>query len=220
MIGPAAWLDPILADAHVALVTHPDAADARAYLASRAVSPNLIRRYRIGFGLASLGHPCTPSFLHFANRHWAGCLVFPITSVLGHVVGVQTRPVTRKNYQVFAAIPKDLYPLAFGLAQAMETIWQTRRVVIVEGVFDLLAVADLAPEVIAILTARVPQVTQRFLARWATQVVALLDMDRAGRAGVARLAGPYVLSAPSYPAHDVADLKQAPHGFDLRRLLQ
>lgn len=221
MTAPAPWLTALVEDAYTALCSHPDAADARAYLASRSVTPNLIRRYRMGFGLATID-TCTASFAHFAGRHWAGHLVFPLTSVLGDVVGVQTRPVSKKDYQIFSAVPRDLYPLAFGLREAIPAIWQSRRVVLVEGAFDLCAVADMVPDAIAILTARVPQATQRFLRRWADHVVALLDMDAVGRAGAARLLAsqpPYLLSIPAYPAHDVADLRQLRPDFDLQKLL-
>jgi hypothetical protein len=221
--SPAPWLDPILDEAHEALCTRPDAEEARVYLASRGVTLAQLGRYRVGFGLsAPTITTCSASFVHFASHHWSGHLIFPLTTVLGDAIGVQTRPISKKDYQIYSAVPRDLYPLVFGLAQAIDAIWASRRVVLVEGAFDLFAVGDVAPDALAMLTARVPQATQRFLRRWADHVVALLDMDEAGRAGAARLLAtkpPYFLSAPAYPAHDLADLRQLRPEFDLKRLL-
>lgn len=166
--------------------------------------------YQIGYASPSIEiGTCTAAFAAWYPRGWFERLVFPLTAPLGAVLGVQTRALDTKSYMQFYAYPTEVFPYLFGVTAALPHIWRTKQIVIVEGVFDYLAVKDLAPNAVAVLTAGVPQACRRFFRRYVKRVTALLDMDEAGRTGAERLAtdpdAGYVVTAPRYPAHDPAD---------------
>lgn len=221
----AAWLEQIVADAHAALVNDPRAEPARAYLAARGVSPAFLVEHRLGFVFSDQPiAECSESFKEF---NWAlpDRIVFPLTSVTGQVIGIQTKPLEPKGYQLFYAYPRNLYPYMFGTAQAIEAIWARRSVVIVEGVFDYVAVRQVTPNVVAVMTAGVPQACRHFFRRYVKRVIALLDMDAPGRDGAFSLAvrqasTHYSVSMPEYSAHDPGDLWKAGKLDELRRCVQ
>lgn len=214
------WFQELLNRAHTAL-ENPESADARAYLLSRGVTPALSEKYLIGYSYppaAAVTH-CSKEFMDWYGKYWYQRLVFPLTSLFGRSVGLVTRPLPRgdekRNYQQFYHESAEVYPMVFGLHQAAEEIWRTEQVVIVEGVFDCLALAPYVPNTIAILTAHVPATVKKFFTRYVKRVWAALDMDAAGRMGAYRLAG---LQPPReyWPQGWTPGPVQAPDGYQVR----
>src|SRR5690606_5361640 len=109
--------------------------------------------------------------------------IFPLTSSLGDVRGVQFRYVDRerKGYTDYIENVGRYEFVTFGLSQALPHIWETGEVWIVEGVFDLFPVQRVFPNVFPSLTARVTETSVRFLRRLVKRVYLLYDMDGPGR---------------------------------------
>ncbi len=190
------WFDDLLGRTHEYLLTHPDAAQARAYLETRGVHEDIIRSHQIGWSAADIEiGACSKTFADWFPRYWFLRLVFPIKNALGQPIGLITRPLPspdpgqKRTYQQFYLYADDRFPYLYGLDHAIQTVWQTRQVVICEGVFDYLALRTVAPNTVAILTAGVPNAARRFFKRYVRRVWAVLDMDNAGRFGAYRLAG-------------------------------
>lgn len=190
------WLDDLLGRTHDYLLTHPDAARARAYLESRGVNEDVWRSHGMGWSAPALDiGTCSKEFADWFPKYWFSRLVFPIRNALGAPIGLVTRPLPnpdmeqKRTYQQFYLYADDRYPYLYGLDQAIAEIWRTRQVVIVEGVFDYLAIRTVTPNAVAILTAGVPNAARRFFRRYVKRVWAVLDMDAAGRFGCYRLAG-------------------------------
>jgi len=68
-----------------------------------------------------------------------------------------------------------------GLPQALEAIWATRAVFLVEGVFDFFVVQRVFPNTLCPLAARIMWTQHRFLERWCRYVVFMFDTDEKGR---------------------------------------
>lgn len=201
------WIEALTQASHARLLS-PDGTDARAYLAGRGVTEEEIITFRLGY--AAIPTEASPEFAIWAKKFWYGRLVFPLTSVLGAVIGVQTRALSEKQYQQFYSTHPHVHPYGFGIAQALPEIWRTHQVIVTEGVFDALAVWKTAQNVIATLSAHPTKGMTRFLGRYAVRVIALYDMDDVGRRGAQRLqqwwAEEFQTVAPEYGAHDPADL--------------
>lgn len=213
------WLAAIVTNAQADLPGSP----AVEYLTQRGVSLALAQQYGVGYAdPARAVEAATEAWVRWARRYWTGRLVFPLYDTLGRPIGMQTRLLEEKAYHIFYAHPSDLHPYVFGLPQALPSIWATGYVVLVEGVFDALAVAPHAPCVVATLRAKPTRTLSLFLRRYARSVIALLDMDEPGReGGLAVLNGQqgYTVSLPSYPAHDPSSWVAAGGGAALRKLL-
>jgi DNA primase len=186
------WLDDLVTRTHARLLDLPATDPARAYLASRNVSPELIARFKIGWsGEVTIG-TCSPEFALWANKYWLNRLVFPVTSLTEGCAGLVTRPLPaageKRRYEVFALLKTEVYPVAFGLRESLPEIWERKQVVVTEGIFDALALAPHVPHVIATLMASPPLTLKRFFERYVTEVVAMLDMDDAGRRAAEKLA--------------------------------
>lgn len=173
------------------------------------------------------------AFLAWARRYWVswGGLVFPLFDPLGAPVGLEIRRLPRvvepgrNPYADFQITRQTGVPLAFGFPHAVPAIWETRRVILVEGVFDYFGVRAAGyAGVLANLTAAVASPMRRFLGRHAQVVVSLLDMDPAGRTATQRLTQVgvdegFLVVAPCYPAKDVGTLLQRGDVHVLARML-
>ena len=114
-----------------------------------------------------------------------GCVVFPLTSYSGSLVGIQIRSLVEKDYDTFLLRrrPEGYF---FGAAAAVTSIWARREVFLVEGAPDHLILERLvAPNVLALTTSSPSGAQVRFVRRFASSVNMCLDMDKAGRDGFA-----------------------------------
>lgn len=111
-------------------------------------------------------------------------IVFPLTSYSGVAVGFQIRSLVKKEYDTFA-IRRRPEGYFFGTQAAIDSIWATREVTLVEGGPDHLVWERLiSPNVLALTTSAVNKAQARFLRRFVKTVNLCLDLDLAGRQGV------------------------------------
>lgn len=235
------WLDEVVAQAHQRLLATDPAHPARMYLTQRGVTAQDLLTYRIGYFGEQLNiQRCTPDFWTWVCRYGYERLVFPMTDPFGTPVGIQVRHLGDKGYENFTLKPREIYHPCFGLHVALPAMYQSQRVVLVEGIFDYFAAVKVAPDTLATLTANVSRLTKQWIARYCTMAVALFDMDATGRRGAYRLAGlevpaqwrkpedvtlkkpwtpPYQVLIPSYTEHDPADLLRAGKLEELQRLV-
>lgn len=179
------YLETLVAYAHKQL--SPRVWDA---LGSRGVSDSQISLYRVGYlnkVLPTL-EGAAP-FMAWASQdnRLDDVLVLPLTNALGRVLGVQLRHVdqARKGYMTYIADPRG--PVLFGLGQAIDSIWRTEKVFLVEGGFDLFPVQRVLPYTVATLTARMTNLFARFLKRFVKRVYVGYDLDSTGRDASARI---------------------------------
>lgn len=235
------WLQRIVQDAHQRLLDTPLTHPAHQYLARRGVTPQEIRTYKLGyFGEHFQVYQCSAQFWPWFQRYGWDRLVFPLTDPFGTAIGMQVRHLGDKGYENFTLKPPEVYPPCFGLHVALPAMFDSERVVLVEGIFDYFAAVKVAPDALACLTANVSRVVRRIVQRYCVLAIALLDMDASGRRGAYRLAGlevppewrdpkdvslktppvpPYQVVIPDYTAHDPADLLAAGKVSELRRLV-
>lgn len=215
------WLSQIAADGHAALAHHPDAV---AYYHRRAVTDEDLVSHQLGMLPADYAvTACTKEFADWQRWYLRGRLLFPITATTGDVVGLQTRALTDRKHQMFYGMPRDVYAPAYGFACAADLMYTREQVVVVEGMFDYFAVRRAGVEnVIALMTSHSNKTVNTLLGRYCKRVIALLDMDSAGRDGVSSLCygrPTYDVVAPTYPANDPADLIQVTGGLDYLKAL-
>ncbi len=129
-----------------------------------------------------------PSFMHGAEDPRVYTL--PLTSPDGHIRGIQFRDTdqTVKGYQMYS-LPgaASVFPILFGLAQAMPTIYTSGRLLIVEGAFDLFPVQRVFPGSLSTLTASISTVFRRWVLRLVRQLFVFYDNDRTGNVAFQRL---------------------------------
>jgi len=157
----------------------------REALLSRGVSDDQVADFQIGYLNKYLPGGMPKHFLEWAN--WGEKLddmfVFPLTTTLGEVRGLQFRHVerARSGYTDFLLDRRE--PCMFGLAQAASAMWETGSVYLVEGVFDLLPIQRALPFVTATMTSYTNQQTARLLRRFVKRVWLGYDMDEPGEKG-------------------------------------
>ncbi len=232
------WLDDVVTDAAVRMDALSASHDAKRYLRGRGVSDEWVSSYRLGWFEEPTARQSSPGFWTWLVRNGWNKIVFPLTDPLGAVVGVQLRAPADGRYTDFLLEPRELHLPTFGLHVALPAAWSSRRLVLVEGVFDYFAVRPYAPDVVAILTSAVSLRVRQLIQRYATTVVSLLDMDGPGRRGSYRFAGlpippewaqpgvvqrvppvpPYHVIIPTYSEHDPDDLRKTGKVEELRRL--
>jgi len=118
------------------------------------------------------------------GRKILGCVVFPLTSYSGSVVGFQVRSIAEKSYDTFV-LQRRPEGYFFGSQMNFREIWASKEVVLVEGPGDHLIMERLAtPNVLALTTSGLSKSQMQFVRRFARRVIMCLDMDEAGRRGV------------------------------------
>ena len=120
----------------------------------------------------------------FIGKRLIGNIVFPLTAYTGAVIGFQVRSIIEKSYDTFA-IKRRPEGYFFGTQAAINSIWSTKEVTLVEGGPDHLVWERLiSPNVLALTTSAVGKAQFRFLKRFVKTVNMCLDMDGPGRQGV------------------------------------
>jgi len=220
-----AWLDHIVGEAHETLRLS-SGKTAQLELGKRGVSESDILEHRIGYAGPSLTFTDAPQdFFNWAWKFLHHCLVFPLYSPSGVVIGIQIRSLqedtTSRPYKQFYAYKDNVHPYMFGIPQALPEVFLSKSIIIVEGIFDYFAVRQHNSSVVAVLTSGVPNPCRRFFRRFTNTVICLLDMDAPGRDGAVRLqtsAVGYNVIIPSYSEKDPDELrKRGKHG-ELARL--
>lgn len=183
------WLDVLTAQAHANL-TEP----IREQLYARGVTDEQMAEFKVGYLDRKLPElEGAEDFFRWSHQgqRLDDVLVLPLTTPLGVVQGFQFRHVDRQRKGYLDFIPYKEEPVLFGLGQAMAHAWRTGSIWLVEGAFDLFPLQRHVPEIVATLTARVPENLVRVLRRLVQQVWVGYDADAAGKAATAQFARAY-----------------------------
>jgi len=168
------WIDGLVQHAEQQLDE-----DLRFRLWRRGMTDEQIDFYHVGY-LDEMPEGLPPGFARWAEKHRLNRVwVFPLTNSVGQVKGIQFRPIVRKGYMDYLLEGDEA--VLFGLHQAMPHIWQSNRIWLVEGVFDLCPVQRTYPEVVATLKAGISPDLLRILHRMVDQVWIGYDNDETGR---------------------------------------
>ena len=191
-------------------------------LCGRGVSDAQIELFRIGYlnGNLPVLEDAAP-FLKWAKTQdrLDDVFVLPLTNALGQILGVQFRHVNqdRKGYMTY--IDGHGEPVLFGLGQAIDSIWRTGKIFLVEGGFDLFPIQRVLPYTVATLTARVTTSFARFLKRCVQQVYLGYDLDSTGQSASARIVKKmgrdFDIQVVVYPQARMADGKTAKDPGDI-----
>lgn len=158
-------------------------------LNSRGVSDDQITNFRLGYIDQKL-----PSEVEYPEAFLKWChhgskldkvYVFPITNILNEVRGLQFRHVERTKSGYMDYFESKGEAIHFGLGQAAPHIWEQRKVVLVEGNFDVFPLQRHNPTVISVMTARVSNTLNDWLLRTVDEVYFGFDSDSTGKKGVA-----------------------------------
>lgn len=203
---------------HQLLLNDPRAAQARGYIRRRGFGSEAVRRFRLGYapdgwdalakhfkqqgvdtdqakelGLIRSGKEGRPDYDMFRQR-----LLFPIDDMFGHVVAFGGRVLDDSLPKYINSPESDLYHksrVLYGLFQAKDEMRRQRKVVVVEGYFDHLALVEAGIEhVVATCGTALTTEHGRVLKRYVEQVVLLFDQDKAGQKACFR-AMPILLQA-------------------------
>jgi len=229
------------------LLNHPDAADAREYLASRGIDGPTSEAYRLGWAPRDgewlygflMDKRYSPEFLAesglFSGRspQWAffvDRLMFPVMPDAERVVAFSGRALSDKGPKYKNSPETPLYHKSrelYGLGQARDAIRTSRRVVLCEGNIDVLAChqSGIGEAVAPLGTAFTPE-QARLIRKRADGVVFLFDGDDAGRratmkgAIVAESEGLAVQAAAVPPGLDPAEILQDQGAESLKKIVE
>ena len=203
---------------HQVLLNDPRAAQARGYIRRRGFDSEAVRRFRMGYapdgwnalcnhfkqentdpeqakllGLIRSGKDGRPDYDMFCQR-----LLFPIDDMFGHVVAFGGRVLDDSLPKYINSPESPLYHksrILYGLFQAKNEMRRQRKVVVVEGYFDHLALVQAGIEhVVATCGTALTGEHANVLKRYVEQVVLLFDQDKAGQKACFR-AMPVLLKA-------------------------
>jgi DNA primase len=188
---------------HEYLLNHAAGAQARDYLKNREITQEMITTFKLGYapeGWDFLSTKVAKSSIPLAEAEEAGLLVrkerggfydrfrdrilFPIFELTGRIVGFGGRILSEgepKYLNTPETLIFDKSRMLFGLFQHRDAIRKTRQAVVVEGNFDLLALASYGLDnVVAPLGTALTQAQIRLLKGYADEVILLFDGDEAG----------------------------------------
>jgi len=159
----------------------------REALWSRGVTDDQIKLFQIGCLNKELPTGMPEPFLQWAKngQKLDNVFVFPLTTTLGEIRGFQFRHIDRARLGYMDYFLDRREPCLFGLSQAIASIWSSKSVYLVEGVFDLFPIQRAVPFVVATMTAFTNGQTARLLRRLVKRVWLGYDMDTPGKKGCA-----------------------------------
>lgn len=180
------WLETLTAFAERALDDR-----VREELYSRGVTDEQMALYRIGYLNQKLPDlEGAEDFLRWSHQgqRLDDVLVLPLTNALGAVHGFQFRHVDRDRKGYLDYLPYKEEAVLFGLGQSMPQVWASGGIWLVEGAFDLFPLQRHVPNIVATLTARVPESLVRVIRRLVSQVWIGYDSDPAGQSAMTQFA--------------------------------
>jgi DNA primase len=188
---------------HEYLLNNSGGAPARDYLDKRAITGEMISTFKLGYAPAGwnfLSNKVAKSSITLGEAEEAGLLVkkerggfydrfrdrilFPISELTGRIVGFGGR-ILGEGEPKYLNTPETLIfdksRILFGLFQHRDAIRKARQAVVVEGNFDLLALASYGVDnVVAPLGTALTQSQIRLLKGYTDEVILLFDGDEAG----------------------------------------
>jgi len=180
------FLDALTTILHASISRYPEAL---AYLKSREVTAEDVRKYRIGYSkVVRVPEDNSTDRARFQDETWQGRklegkIIFPFQDALDRTVGLAGRSIESKEFKNFVTEEGKFIGFFFGLAQALPYIYETRKVYLVEGFFDLLAFAKVFPNTVATVTSGLNEAQHDQLSFYCDTIVACFDSDQAGRDG-------------------------------------
>ncbi|HRK32031.1 MAG TPA: DNA primase [Tepidisphaeraceae bacterium] len=184
---------------------------AREYLAQRGFTPELLRKFSVGFApdswdslLSSLGKKFSPAILHLAGLvkqrdggtgfydTFRNRVIFPIRDETGRTIafGGRVMPGSDAPAKYLNSPETPLFHKSksvFGLDLAKQKIVETRTVAVVEGYTDVVMAHQYgASNVVSILGTAMTEQHVNILRRFADRIVLLFDADAAGDSAVNR----------------------------------
>ncbi len=185
-------------------------ASARRYLASRGVSDETRKQFRLGLAQAGWDHllqaatstKVSPKHLEAAGliipgKSKAGYydrfrhrLIFPVMDLRGRVVGFGGRSLDAQEPKYLNSPETALYSKGrhlFGLAQAKDAIVKAKTAIVVEGYFDCIVLVQAGfPQTVSPLGTALTSDQARLLKRYAERVILAFDPDAAGEQATLR----------------------------------
>jgi DNA primase len=192
-------------------------------LYARGVTDEQIALYHIGHldrKLPAMDYPKPFLDWCFGGAKLDDVLVLPLSNSLGQIKGLQFRHVDRSRPGYMDFMPEKGEAVLFGLGEAMHHIWLTRRILLVEGAFDLFPLQRLFPECVATLTAHVLETLIRVLRRVRVEDIWLgYDSDNTGRDSSQKvkkqLGGEFRVHILNFPRVKMVDSKLSKDPSDL-----
>lgn len=197
---------------HFLLTKHRAGEPGRQYLAGRGIEKETIEEFNLGY--APLRRNLLEEFLVdkkgfsreelelsglvFKNERgqlgdrFFQRLIFPLTDQRGNVLGFSGRLIfPREGTGKYINTPETLLyhksQMLFGLAQAKEAIRQEKKVLVVEGEFDMISPYQAGiKNVVAIKGSALTEEQVKLLHRFSEEILLALDEDSAGDAATRR----------------------------------
>lgn len=202
---------------HHILLQEPEGAEARAYLRRRGYGGEMVRRFQLGYapaGWENLRTQLQQEQVDEAEAVALGLLrrsdegriydmfrrrlLFPVQNPYGHVVAFGGRVLDESLPKYINSPESELYhkgKTLYGLYDAKNAMRRQRRVIVVEGYFDHLALVQAGVEnVVATCGTSLTAEHAALLKRYVDTVILLFDQDKAGKAACFR-ALPILLEA-------------------------
>lgn len=207
------FLDDFVEKSHVNLM-NTSSRLALAYLVSRGLTLEEIKKFKIGFSPNTYILEKTEDLENANFAKWLGSkgsfvkrrLVFPIYDEMGFIRGIETRALDKKASNILKPKFKDILKEEisrlsesevrykkfyfeknkflsnfYGLPHALEEIWETKTVILTEGIFDLISVAKFKKNCLSPLTANMTHYQMDWLRRYVHTIILMFDMDEKGR---------------------------------------
>jgi DNA primase len=160
---------------------------AKEYLRSRGVTEEEIKEFKLGYTrIISIPKEESQDYENFVKETYKGRafeqkIVFPLRDILGRVIGLFGRSLDTKEFK-FYLTQEGKYTGAFvGLFSALPYIYETGKVFVVEGPFDLMAFRKVYKNTVGALTAGLSDAQHDILSFFAEQIVTVFDSDKAGK---------------------------------------
>lgn len=177
------FLDRLVETLNQAVFRYPETL---AYLESRHVTQEDIKRYRIGYSKIVIvpgekGEDHDRFVEETKNgRKYEDMIVFPIIDALGQVQGLAGRSYKTKAFKTFITSEAKYNGFFYGFFQALPFIYSENRAFVVEGPFDCNALSHVLPNTVAALTAGLYQNQYEYLRLYCDRIVTVFDSDKAG----------------------------------------
>jgi DNA primase len=181
----------------------------REYLFGRGYIPLLIEEEGV------LGVEDNSFFEGKPIRDCAGAIGWPVYSMSGEPVGLQTRELEIKKYRFHQLTNTEHLPLVFGTRRDWEILWETGSVILTEGTFDRVAIKRALPyrAVLARMSKGAPNQLRNLIRRYVTTLWLAFDMDEPGQDAAAeaetKLGSQINVYRMTFPAKDPSNLLQA-----------
>jgi len=165
-------------------------------------------------------------FENLELKDQAGYIAWPVRSMAGTLIGIQTRSIEEKKYRWKQSETTHHLPICFGSADDFTSLWSTGEAVIAEGAFDRLAIKMAFPErcVIARLSKGAANQLAVFLARYCHTLWLAFDGDAPGLQATEktekRLAPKMNVNVLTIPASDPSKLLEKKGLTETRKIYQ